>query len=109
MSEPTLVEVFGDLAAQDSERLIISKFNLEQVGLTPALENTAESLFTAIIKFAKQKLNSNNQFDDSDIQITVGELNVVPIVRNEMNYDQYSYTVNFDVPAPVIDIDPDSL
>lgn len=60
MAEPTLQDLFGDNASQDSSSIIIPKANLTVVGLTAEENNTAESLLVAILLLAKQYLNQTN-------------------------------------------------
>ncbi|MFK0733479.1 MAG: hypothetical protein ACIWVG_20385 [Gloeotrichia echinulata HAB0833] len=45
----TLQQLFGENASQSASTLTISKLDLAAVGLTPAANNTAESLLAAMI------------------------------------------------------------
>ncbi len=109
MAEPTLTEVFGDNATQDATTLTISKADLVDTGLTPAADNTAESLVAALLKKQRGKLNIANQELDPDIQITISEPALFTNNRNNVNYDQYNYTVSLEIEAAPIDPDPDDL
>ncbi|MBC1242280.1 hypothetical protein GNE10_35350, partial [Nostoc sp. 2RC] len=59
MAEPTLTQVFGANATQDATTITITKADLTGVGLTAASENTAESLFTAIVLKAQTALTED--------------------------------------------------
>ncbi|MDJ0734317.1 MAG: hypothetical protein QNJ47_09625 [Nostocaceae cyanobacterium] len=109
MAEPTLIEVFGDNATQDATTLTISKADLVETGLTPAADNTAQSLIAALLKKGKGKLNVANQELDPDIQVTISDPALCTNNRNNINYDQYNYTVSFEIEAAPIDPDPDDL
>lgn len=72
MAEPTLVQVFGASATQDSTTLTITKSDL--TGLTASGSNSAESLLAAIILKAQSYLTQTN-FDsntDQSIYIAAG-------------------------------------
>jgi hypothetical protein len=58
--EPTIAEVFGSLATQTEDDLIIKKSDLAAYGLTPSSSNTAESLLVAIFLQARGTLTQEN-------------------------------------------------
>lgn len=49
MTALELSQVFGSEATQSSIALVVSKSDLAKVGLTPSTNNSAESLFAAIL------------------------------------------------------------
>lgn len=93
MPEPTLIQVFGDNATQDSSNLIISKADLAAIGLTAQSDNTAESLFVALMLKAASYLSETNQTTNQDIQVTISEGFGSLVTRNNQSYRQYQYTV----------------
>ncbi|MDJ0797885.1 MAG: hypothetical protein QNJ51_13895 [Calothrix sp. MO_167.B12] len=106
MSEPTLTEVFGTNSTQDINSLNISKLDLANTGLIALEENTAESLFVAIIKLAANYLKTANQELDPDIQVTISDPQEVKVFRNDLTYNQYIYNVLLDVVSPELNVDP---
>lgn len=56
MAEPTLQDVFGTGATQNSTSITIQKSDLAAAGLTAAATNTAESILVAVLKLATDKL-----------------------------------------------------
>ncbi len=107
MAEPTLEEIFGVNATQTATDLIIKKADLEEVGLTPNVSNTAESLVVALVLKMKLKLNATNQEADPDIQVTIGNLQKFTRFRNSQNYDQYTSSIAFETPSDEAILDPD--
>ncbi|MGI2903330.1 hypothetical protein [Tolypothrix sp. VBCCA 56010] len=93
MAEPTLAQVFGDNATQDSSNLTISKADLAAIGLTASSSNTAESLFVALMLKAARYLNETNQSTNNDIQVTINEGFGSLVTRNNQSYRQYQYIV----------------
>lgn len=72
MAEPTLQEIFGSSATQDSTTITISKADL--TGLTASASNTGESILVAILLKAKSYLTQAN-FDsniDQSIYVATG-------------------------------------
>jgi hypothetical protein len=106
MSEPTLAQVFGDNATQDSSNLTISKADLAAIGLTAQSDNTAESLFVALMLKAASYLNETNQATNPDIQITVSEGFGSLVTRNNQSYRQYQYTVELQKLDIATAVDP---
>lgn len=97
MAEPTLQQVFGTNATQTSTTLTITKADLASVGLTANANNTAESLFVALVLFAKNSLTTANQENNPDQSITVTEssFNFESFAdRNNTRYVQNTYEVN---------------
>jgi hypothetical protein len=93
MAEPTLQQVFGTNAAQDSTTITISKADLVSVGFTAAASNTAESLLVAIILKAQTYLNDTTQETNTDVQVTVSESSTSLVTRNNIRYRQASYSI----------------
>jgi hypothetical protein len=91
MAEPTLQQVFGANATQDSSYLTIYKSDL--TGLVPSSDNTAESLLVALVLQAMTELSPTKQETNVDIQVTLeksfGGDSIV--TRNNQSYRQYSY------------------
>ncbi|MCC5669880.1 hypothetical protein LC653_40270 [Nostoc sp. CHAB 5784] len=109
MAEPTLVQVFGTGAVQDSTSLTIQKSALATTGLTVSANNTAESLVVSLLLLAATYLNPTNQeSNNSDIQVTIADSEFPSIVfRNSANYRQITYNVNLQKPDTGSGIDPD--
>ncbi len=107
MAEPTLVQIFGNNATQDSSILTISKSDLASVGLTANSENTAESLLAALILKAAQYLTVANQETDSDISITIEREQDTILTKDDAQYRQYQFTVDMERLEPESAIDPD--
>jgi hypothetical protein len=109
MAEPNLQQVFGANASQTSTALTISKADLAAAGLTASANNTAESLFVAIMLLADNHLNETQQTSDPDIQITIADSGFPQIVnRNSQTYRQITYNVNLQTPDTGFTIDPDN-
>jgi hypothetical protein len=108
MAEPTLQQVFGANATQDTTTLTISKADL--TGLTASANNSAESLFVAILLKAKSYLTATNYEANIDQSITIETpgFNAQSLVtRNNVQYRQYSETVNLYKVDSSSAIDPD--
>lgn len=108
MAEPTLIQVFGAGATQTATTLTISKADL--IGLTPASDNTAESLVVAILLKAKQQLTTANYEANVEQNITIvtPDFNAQSLVtRNNQQYRQYTENVNLYKLDNSATIDPD--
>ena len=108
MAEPTLTQVFGAGATQTSTTLTITKADL--TGLTASANNSAESLFVAILLKAKEYLTTVNYDANIDQSITVvtPDFNAQSLVtRNNTQYRQYTQTVNLYKVDSSSAIDPD--
>jgi hypothetical protein len=108
MAEPTLTQVFGSNATQTATELVISKADLTD--LTASANNSAESLFVAILLKAKSYLTATNYEANIDQSITVETpgFNAQSLVtRNNVQYRQYSETVNLYKVDSSSAIDPD--
>lgn len=108
MAEPTLTQIFGAGAAQNSTTLTISKADL--TGLTASANNSAESLFVALLLKAKDYLTTANYDANTDQSVTI----VTPdfgaqslVTRNNTQYRQYVQTVNLYKVDNSSAIDPD--
>ncbi|MEH2287163.1 hypothetical protein [Nostoc sp.] len=107
-TKPTLVQVFGAGATQDTNTITIQKSALVSVGLTASATNTAESLLTAVILQAQNTLTTVN-YDaniDQSITITPGFIPTF-VIRNNNQYRQDTVTVAFEKAAGIATIDPD--
>jgi hypothetical protein len=71
MAEPTLTQIFGTGATQDSTTLTIQKSALASTGLTASANNNAESLLVAIVIKAQEYLTQSNFEANIDQSITV--------------------------------------
>ena len=72
MSEPTLTEIFGSQASQNLNSLIISKMDLEDVGLPPVTANKPEQILAALILlFAENLTESARTADPENRNITI--------------------------------------
>ena len=87
MAEPTLTQVFGTNAAQTATTLTITKADL--TGLTASANNSAESLFVAILLKAKSYLTTTNyeaNIDQSVVIETPGFNAQSLVTRNNAQY-----------------------
>lgn len=108
MAEPTLQQIFGAGATQSATELILSKADL--TGLTASANNSAESLFVAILLKAKAYLTTANydaNIDQSVVIETPGFNAQSLVTRNNTQYRQYSETVNLYKVDSSGAIDPD--
>ena len=94
MPEPLGTDVFGPGFQQTATTITIAKADLATVGLTPTANNSAESLFVAVLLLAQKYLNDEKQATNPDIQITIAQAFDTLITRNNANYRQRSYSVN---------------
>jgi hypothetical protein len=109
MAEPTLTEVFGINATQTSTTLTITKADLNSTGLTPGANNTAESLFVALLQKAQQYLTQTN-FDaniDQSITITDSFSSFTTRGTNNAAYRTDSKTISLSKVDNGATIDPD--
>jgi hypothetical protein len=107
MAEPSLVALFGAGAVQDATSLTIDKADLVAVGLTASANNSAEALFTAIMKTASATLTPENQDLNPDQSITIEDGFPSIIQRNNQNYRQNTKTISFQKVDTQSEIDPD--
>lgn len=107
MAEPTLSAIFGAAAVQTADSLTIAKADLAAVGLTPAAENKAEALFTAIVKQAEATLTASNQELNIDQSIVIEDGFPSLIEKNNQAYRRNQKTINFDKLDTQAGIDPD--
>jgi hypothetical protein len=105
MAEPTLTEVFGANAAQTSTTITITKADL--TGLTASANNTAESLFVAILLKAASYLTDTNLQANSDQSISIESSFDSIVTRNNTSYRQKTYSVNLQKLDPTTEVDPD--
>lgn len=107
MPEPTIQEIFGIDATQDGNQLVISKANLAEKGLTVADENSAESMFTAMILLAKDYLNELTKENDPDIQVQIEKEQDSLIRRDDKQYLISTFTISLEKEQEESTIDPD--
>lgn len=107
MSEPTLEQVFGTGASQDANQLVISKAALAAVGLTPTIDNTAESLFAAIHKIAINSLSAQNQTLNPDQHVSLQAANSTVFETAYGTRLRQNVLVGFDNPFINPGITPD--
>lgn len=108
MAEPTLTQVFGAGATQDSTTLTILKSDL--TGLTASGSNTAESLLAAINLKAQSYLSQTN-FDsntDQSIYISNGFSSFTTRGTNNDAYRVDQLTMNLAKIDSNSTLDPDS-
>lgn len=106
MAEPTLTQVFGSGATQDSSELIIQKSALSSYGLTASSSNTAESLVVALIKMWQAYLTPTNLEANAEQQISIEDSFQSITTRNEVQYRQFSKTINLQIEDTTSDVDP---
>lgn len=104
MAEPTLQQVFGTGATQDSSVLTIYKSDL--TNLTASSDNSAESLLAAIILKAQTQLNDTNQANNLDQSISIDTGIGSITTRNNQNYREYSLGVTLSKLDTQSSIDP---
>ncbi|BAY21693.1 hypothetical protein NIES2100_14500 [Calothrix sp. NIES-2100] len=107
MAEPTLVQIFGASATQDSTTLTITKSSL--TGLTASGSNSAESLLVAILLKAQAYLTQTN-FDantDQSIYISSGFSSFTTRGTNNDPYRVDQLTINLAKPDTGSTLDPD--
>ncbi|BAZ66277.1 hypothetical protein NIES4106_53560 [Fischerella sp. NIES-4106] len=107
MAEPTLQQVFGANATQDANTITISKADLASIGLTASANNTAESLFAAIIAKAQQQLTSTNQTENIEQSVVIEDGFQSLVTRNNATYRQVTKTITFEKPDNSGTFDPD--
>lgn len=107
MAEPTLQEVFGANAVQNDEWLVISKSDLAQVGLVPAISNTPESLYLAILLLGKRSLTVGDLLNNLDQSIGIEDPTFTLVTRNSKTYKQDLYVVTLQKEDTKPNIDPD--
>ncbi|MHC5727681.1 MAG: hypothetical protein ACYT04_50735 [Nostoc sp.] len=105
MAEPTLAQIFGANATQDSTTLTIHKADL--TGLTPAATNTAESLLAGIAGTAQTTLTSANQTSNTDQSIVIADSNDNIVTRSSVAYRRKTKIIAFDKVDTGSAFDPD--
>jgi len=108
MAEPTLTSVFGNGANQDINTLTISKSALANVGLTAAADNTAESLFAAILKIAANTLTAEQQQLNADQHASVQSANSTVYSSPFGQRFRHNFLVSFDDPFVDPGVNPDN-
>lgn len=109
MAEPTLLSVFGFGATQTLSSLTIAKADLASVGLTAQVENTAESLFVALLLLAARELTEPNRAPDlvnRNVTIPYGGQDITGGTTNPSLRDAYS--VLLYRPYSLDPVDPDN-
>ncbi|MEH2146249.1 hypothetical protein [Nostoc sp.] len=107
MAEPTLQQVFGANASQTVTTITITKADLPR--LTPAANNTAESLFTGILLQGQSALIKTS-FDtniDQSVYVEAGYPGFVFRGTNNTSYRVDSLTVSLVKLDTASVIDPD--
>lgn len=107
MAEPTLVQVFGASATQNSTTITITKADL--TGLTASGTNSAESLLAAIIFKAQAYLTQTN-FDANSDQSIYAASGFSSFTTRGTNNDSYrvdQVTFNFAKADTGATLDPD--
>ncbi|MEM7717101.1 MAG: hypothetical protein AAF349_26720 [Cyanobacteria bacterium P01_A01_bin.68] len=107
MAEPTLTEIFGAGATQDIDKLTIDKNNLVAIGLTASANNTAESLFAAIVALAQGTLTATRQETHIEQSIVIEDNLESLTTRNDQLYRQLTKSISFDKLDNQSSFDPD--
>lgn len=105
MAQPTLQAVFGPGATQDATTITILKADLP--GLTPAIDNNGEQIFSGVMVRAKGHLTQVNQDANPDQSIVIETGFPSLVQRNDQTFRQNQLTVNFQKPDLQAEIDPD--
>lgn len=107
MAEPTLAEVFGASASQDATTLTITKASLP--GLTPATNNTAESLLAAIVLQCFGTLTDQARQADvtGDRQVTTIDLGEQIFNDGTQDFLLKGFAIQFYSPYTASGFDPD--
>ena len=107
MAEPTLAQVFGASATQDSSTFTITKASLS--GLTASSSNSAESLLVAILLKAQSYLTQAN-FDANTDQSIYAATGFSSFTTRGTNNDPYrvdQITFNLAKADTASTLDPD--
>lgn len=108
MAEPSLAQVFGENATQDTNLLTIAKADLVAVGLAPSATNSAESLLVALLLKWQTILNDTNQANNIDQSVSITTATTPSFTnRNNAVFIRDAITVEIDKPAGTLTIDPD--
>jgi hypothetical protein len=94
-NNPTLVQMFGTAATQTATLLTITKADLVNNTawtFTPSANNTAESLFVALM--LKARLGSDQSVD---AELTFSDITQSLVTRNNIRVRRYSCTVEWYV------------
>lgn len=107
MPKPSLIEVFGANASQDSTTVTISKSALQAVGLTIGNDIPAEKILVALIKVAAINLSKANFDLNTDQQIYIDKGISSNTFRGSSLYKTTPYTITLAKTVPDEEIDPD--
>ncbi|MEH1874125.1 hypothetical protein [Nostoc sp.] len=108
MAEPSLAQIFGVTATQNSTSVTITKADLSSAGFTPSSSNTAESILAAIVAFAQTNLTSANQASNTDQSIVITDSNDTLVSRSSVLYRRKTKIIAFDKPDTSSAFDPNA-
>lgn len=110
MAKPTLIEVFGPGALQDSNYLTIAKSSLAQnSGLTALSSNSPEGLLAAVLLQAAKSLTEDARATEPAIrQVAVSYNGQDLIEQGGQNFRRDVYIVALYTPTQVVSVDPDN-
>ena len=106
MAEPTLQQIFGAGSTQTSTSLSIAKADYPALSADAA--NRAEQMFVAIFIKALSVLTEENQATNTEQSITITK-SFSPeslVTRNDKQYRQLQFIVNFQKEEVGIELDP---
>lgn len=109
MAKPTLIEVFGPGALQDSNYLTIAKSSLAQSGLTTLSENSPEGLLAALLLQAAKSLTEDARATEPSIrQLAISYNGQDLIEQGGQNFRRDVYIVALYTPTQIASVDPDN-
>lgn len=118
MTQPTLVDVFGANATQDSTTVTLTKSDyagsvtvdgVSYGGLTASGSNNGEQILAAILIKALQDLTINNRLLDFDHSIEVVNQGQDIVSQNNTTYRRFIFSVRMYKQESLAALDPDDL
>ncbi|HCF27622.1 MAG TPA: hypothetical protein DEV81_10590, partial [Cyanobacteria bacterium UBA11049] len=98
---------FGTNATQTATTLTITKADLATVGLSASANNSAESLYVAMLLLAKNYLTDANLTSNTEQSISIVDSFDSLVTRGTNQYRQKTYSVNLQKLDTGSTIDPD--
>lgn len=110
MAEPTLTEVFGAGALEDALAIVVTKAAMAERGLTPAAQNTAESMFVAMLLNARLQLTPDGRAADIANRNVTIEFSGQDLVDQGAGnvFLRDTFQVSLYRPTTIAAIDPDN-
>lgn len=103
-NNPSLTQLFGTAATQSATTFTITKADLQNASqwtFTPAANNTAESLFVALLLKARL-----GQDVSTDAELVISDITQSLVTRNNVRMRRYSTTIEwYTVDSTIINVD----